>query len=147
MLHLSVKGEYGILAMLALCLHPDSNPLQVKAIAKTEKLSVRFLEQVMTLLKNRGLVEGVRGPYGGYRLVKPPEEIRLGEVLQALEGPVVNTLFPDNNVAGVDEKIVLREVWEEVNTWVNQHLDSINFKDLCERKKKLERNHALMFHI
>ncbi len=147
MLHLSVKGEYGILAMLALCLHSGSNPLQVKTIAKREKLSIRFLEQVMNLLKNRGLVEGVRGPYGGYRLIRPPEEIRLGEVLQALEGPIVDVLLSKNSAIGIGEKRVLKEVWGEVNASMNQHLDSINFKNLCERKKRLERNQALMFHI
>lgn len=154
MIHLSAKSEYAVLAILALSLHAGPGPLQVKVIAQREKIPPRFLEQVMNSLKKHGFVESVRGPYGGYRLTRPPEQIRLGEIIQAIEGPLVAIDSAsrkqgdpvDLAEAGL-ENTLLRDVWEEVGTSLREHLDSINFKDLSERKKERERKQVLMFHI
>jgi Rrf2 family protein len=154
MVHFSAKSEYAVLAILALSLHSGEGPLQVKAIAQKERIPLRFLEQVMNQLKKRGFVESVRGPHGGYRLTKPPDQIRLGEVLQAVEGPLVEIDSTQrrqresiNGTNGLSDSAIVREVWQEVNTSLKEHLDSINFKDLSERKKELEGKQVLMFHI
>lgn len=148
MLHFSAKEEYGVLAILALSLHSGGGPLQVKSIAQRGRIPVRFLEQVMNLLKKRGLVESVRGPHGGYLLTKSPEQIRLAEVLQAVEGPLIS-IEPGSNRknAGEVENRILKEVWDQANSSLDTFLHSINFKDLCERKKELEGKPVLMFHI
>lgn len=158
MLHFSAKEEYGVLAILALSLHSGRGPLQVKSIAQRERIPVRFLEQVMNVLKRRGLVESIRGPHGGYLLTKSPDQILLGEVLQAIEGPLVsiesaesashrkNASFPASS-AGEIENRVLKEVWAEANSSLETFLNSISFKDLCDRKKALEGKPVLMFHI
>ncbi|MGB3941106.1 MAG: Rrf2 family transcriptional regulator [Candidatus Manganitrophaceae bacterium] len=155
MVRLSAKSEYALLALLALSLHLGEEPLRVRAIAQKEKIPIRFLEQVMNLLKKQGLVESIRGPHGGYRLAKDPEQIRLGEVLQAVEGPFVDfdrslpkgqAPFGQTEGKGTDS-IIFREVLDEVHRSLKTHLDSINFKDLCERKRELEEKQTLMFHI
>ncbi len=154
MFYFSVKGEYAVLAILVLSLHRGKDPLQVKSIAQKEGISFRFLEQVMSLLKKRGLVESVRGPHGGYRLTKSPDQILLGDVLQAVEGslsPMAPSEKRQSKGSGLDKKgpegIVLQEVCAEVNASLKAHLDSINFEDLCERKRDLEEKQVLMFHI
>lgn len=148
MLHFSAKEEYGVLAILALSLHSGHGPLQVKSIAQRGRIPVRFLEQVMNLLKKRGLVESVRGPHGGYLLTKPPDQIRLGEVLQAVEGPLI-ALEPASSRKGTREveNRILKEVWDQAHSSLEAFLNSISFKDLCERKKELEGKPVLMFHI
>lgn len=155
MVHFSAKSEYAVLAILALSLHSGEGPLQVRAIAQKEKIPARFLEQVMNHLKKRGFVESVRGAHGGYRLTKAPDQIRLGEVLQAMEGPLVEIDSTqrrqreslNGTYGGEIESALIREVWQEVSTSLKEHLDSINFKDLSERKKELEGKQMLMFHI
>lgn len=155
MVHFSAKSEYAVLAILALSLHSGEGPLQVRAIAQKEKIPARFLEQVMNHLKKRGFVESVRGAHGGYRLTKSPDQIRLGEVLQAMEGPLVEIDSTqrrqreslNGTYGGEIESALIREVWQEVSTSLKEHLDSINFKDLSERKKELEGKQMLMFHI
>jgi len=154
MVHFSAKSEYAVLAILALSLHSGEGPLQARAIAQKERIPIRFLEQVMNHLKKRGFVESVRGAHGGYRLTKPPDQIRLGEVLQAMEGPLVAVdstqrrhRKPLNGSEGEVESALIREIWQEVSTSLKEHLESINFKDLSERKKALEGNQVLMFHI
>lgn len=149
----SAKGAYGILAVLALSLHSGQEPLQAKSIAQKQKIPIRFLEQVMNLLKKQGLVESVRGRQGGYRLSRPPHQIRFGEVLKAIEGPLaaIDPIGREagsfSNGGGGLENAVIQEVWSEVNVSLEKLLDSVTFQDLCERKKKLESAQVLMFHI
>jgi len=150
----SVKGEYAVKAILALSLHPGKEPLRVKSIAQKEGISFRFLEQVMSLLKKQGLVESVRGPHGGYRLTGSPTQILLGDVLRAVEGSL-SPLEPSEKGQGKGpgfeqkrvEEIVLQEIWAEVNASLKEHLDSISFEDLCQRKREQEEKQVLMFHI
>lgn len=144
----SAKGEYAILAMLALSLHSGGKPLQVKSIAKNKSIPLRFLEQVMSTLKKKGLVESVRGPHGGYRLTRSPDQIFFGEVLQAVEGPFVSEDLGANRYGNEKiENLVLKEVWTEINAELTAHLNSISFEDLCHRKKEKEEKEVLMFHI
>lgn len=148
MLHFSAKEEYGVLAILALSLHSGRGPLQVRSIAQKGRIPVRFLEQVMNLLKKRGLVESVRGPHGGYLLTKPPDQIRLGEVLQAVEGALISIEPASNRKnAGEIENRILKEIWGQAHASLEAFLNSISFKDLCERQKELEGKPVLMFHI
>ncbi len=148
MLQFSAKGEYAVLAILSLSLHADGSPLQVKTIARNEEISVRFLEQVMSLLKKKGLVESVRGAHGGYFLARSPEQISLGEVLQAVDGPisVIDSTVGENGKAGTS-RLVLREVWSEMNETIKAQLHAISFESLSERKREKEEQRVPMFHI
>ena len=148
MFHLSAKSEYAVLAVLALALHPRQSPLQAKAIALRERIPLRFLEQVMGLLRRKGIVESVRGPSGGYRLIRPPARIFLGEVIQAVEGPIgaAERAHPRHQEAN-PETLVLQEIFQEVNAALAGRLNAISFADLCVRKEEKEAQDALMFHI
>ncbi len=146
----SAKGEYAVMAILALSLHSGKAPLQVKSIAQKKSIPLRFLEQVMSLLKKKGLVESVRGPHGGYRLTRRPDQIFFGEVLQAVEGPLDLEELPLNRNGGEKiETAVVNEVWAEIGQALNTHLNSITFEDLCNRKREKEEKEKeiLMFHI
>ena len=140
---LSAKGEYAILAILALALNEGHGPLQVKAIAGAHRIPSRFLEQVMSALKRAGLVESIRGAQGGYVLTKAPSEIRLGDVLQAVEG----SLNPGEFDRSERQQGLIRELWGEIEVSLEGILNAINFEELCERKRKKDRQRALMYHI
>lgn len=85
---LSTKGRYGLMAMHRLSLNYGKGPISISEIAKEENLSEAYLEQLFTLLKKRKLVKSSRGAKGGYQLEKAPEEIKIGEILNALEGDI-----------------------------------------------------------
>ncbi|TLY25571.1 MAG: Rrf2 family transcriptional regulator [Nitrospirae bacterium] len=87
-MYFSAKGEYGIMAVLDLALANGSAPVQAKAIADRQGIPLRFLEHILSALKHAGLVESARGAHGGYRLAKPASEIRIGDVIQAVDGPI-----------------------------------------------------------
>jgi Rrf2 family protein len=118
------------------------SPLQVRTIAEERGLSVGFLEQSMNLLKKSGLVEGVRGMRGGYRIIRPPEQIRLREILQAIEGAAQKS--PPASTA---EEGVLSEVEAGVNALLSDHLETISLRALVQRVERMESKSALMFHI
>src|SRR5438445_5098612 len=87
-MYFSAKGEYGIMAVLDLALANGSAPVQAKTIADRQGIPLRFLEQILSALKHAGLVESARGAHGGYRLAKPASEIRIGDVIQAVDGRI-----------------------------------------------------------
>jgi len=149
----SAKGEYGVLAVFELAQHAGGTPLQAKTISKNQRIPLRFLEQVLSGLRKAGLVESVRGAQGGYVLSKTPSEIRISDVLEAIEGPIT----PASRVSGNDDRHnphdtlsgddILKPVWEEVKTAVMGVLDSVSIHDLCERKKEKDQQKVLMYHI
>jgi len=148
MFKLSVKVGYGILAVLALTLHEDRAvvPLSAKSIAKKENLSIRFLEQAMNDLKERGVIESVRGQHGGYRLSKSPKEITLSDVIPAVEGERKVPSTRGFSEFSSKPKI-FNEIVEGIDTALESHLHAIDFDTLARRARALEEKSALMFHI
>jgi len=105
---LSTKGMYGLSAMYQLFLSKSNKPLQIKEISSRAEIPQNYLEQLLILLRQAGLVSSVRGAYGGYLLAKKPEDILIKEILIALEGslvvtevdvkdPVLNIFYEESN--------------------------------------------------
>lgn len=88
---ISTRGRYGLMAMYRLSLNYGKGPISIADIAKLEGLSESYLEQLFTSLKKDKLVKSVRGASGGYVLTRAPEDIKIGEVLNALEGDMAFT--------------------------------------------------------
>jgi Rrf2 family protein len=148
MLKLSVKVEYGILAILVLSLDKNRGdlPLSARVIAEKEGLSIRFLEHAMNDLKERGVIESVRGPHGGYRLLKSPKEITLFDVIVAIEGELGRRSKRPTS-AFLSEPKILNEIVDGIDVILAKHLRAIDFDTLARRAKTLEEQSALMFHI
>jgi Rrf2 family protein len=87
-MRISAKAEYACLAVIALARHrPDMAPIRIREIAESHGIPERYLVQILLQLKGAGLVYSSRGAAGGYRLSRPPDQISLGEVLSAIDGP------------------------------------------------------------
>src|SRR3954449_6614728 len=87
-LHFSTRGEYGVRMMVELARHHGAGPISLAEMADHENLPRPYLEQLVVSLREAGLVYSTRGAHGGYQLSRAPQEIRMGEVLRALEGPI-----------------------------------------------------------
>lgn len=87
-MNLSRKGEYALRAMIVLARSHDGRSLRAQEIAEEERIPKKFLEQILLELKNAGLLESKRGAGGGYRLIKPPEEVTLARIVRIIEGPL-----------------------------------------------------------
>src|SRR3972149_3471542 len=131
---LSTRTRYGLRAMLELAKFFGSGPLQIKLIAQHQEISVKYLEQLITILKSSGLVRSIRGSKGGYVLSKPPEQTLLDGIFIALEGPITTAECVENeNYCGGAADCVTREVWIEVQGAIMKILRSLTLQDLVER--------------
>ncbi len=151
-MYFSAKGEYGIMAVLDLALANGDAPVQAKAIAERQGIPLRFLEQILSALRHAGLVESSRGAHGGYRLSKPAEDIRVGDVIQAVDGPIAmtNRALPrhgNGNGHRARHGSIVQGVWKEVKDKVLETMNRTTLADLCRRARDLEEKRALMYHI
>lgn len=139
---LSNKGRYGVRALFDIAFHNDGRPTQIKDIAARESIPARFLEQIFQDLKRAGLVGAKRGPRGGYHLARPASEIRLGDVVRALEGPIAITGRSEETKRGVaaaaaDGKDVTDTVFRELSRRIEGCFDAVTIDDLCRRGDEL----------
>jgi Rrf2 family protein len=144
---LSTKGQYGARALLDLALHYDGNPILLKDIAKRQAISAQYLEHLVSPLIKAGIVRSIRGARGGVTLAKPPEEIKLSQVIQILEGSTAPVECVDNpEVCTRSDFCVTRDVWGEMKRAIIQVLESTTLQDLVERQREKEKP-AAMYHI
>lgn len=140
---LSTKGRYGLRAMLNLAIHKDEGPNAAYLVAEREGISDRYLEQIMTSLKRAGLIKSIRGPQGGYVLTRKPDEITVGQIIRALEGPIapvdcVSEEYPEE--CDRADHCVTRLLWANVRDSIADVLDSYTLQDLVEESKRANFN-------
>ncbi len=135
-MRLSTRTRYGIRALLELAENQGSGPLQLKIIARRQDISVKYLDQLMAILKSAGFVRSIRGAKGGYMLAKAPVQIKLSDVFCCLEGPVVTVECTENeNYCARSADCVARQVWTQLQEAIMAVLQSITFQDLVDRTK------------
>ena len=133
---LSTKTRYGVRAILELAASQSTKPLRLKVIAERQNISIKYLEQLMAILKSAGFVRSVRGSKGGYILAKPANQIKLSDIFQALEGPVTPVeCLESKNYCAKTADCVARQLWEEVQQAIMNVLQSLTLQDLVNRTK------------
>jgi Rrf2 family protein len=134
----STRGDYAARALLSLALHGQDRPTSVKEIAERTSLPQPYLEQILLALKGAGLVRSKRGVGGGYVLARAPEYISLGQIVSAVEGPIVAGDFGEphqNGACDHEGQCVLLAVWAEVGGHMREHLDSFTLADMVSQAR------------
>ena len=145
---LSTRGRYATRALLELALHQGDGPIQLKDIARRQQISLRYLEHLITPLISGGIVQSIRGAKGGVWLAKAPEEIRLSDVIQLLEGSMAPVACVDNpEICGRSAFCVTRDIWGELKKAIDEILESTTLHDLVERQKNKEQPKQLMYYL
>ncbi|HTQ07920.1 MAG TPA: Rrf2 family transcriptional regulator [Polyangiaceae bacterium] len=136
---LSNKGRYAVRALFDIAFYNDGGPTQVKDIAERQSIPPRFLEQIFQDLKRAGIVGSKRGPQGGYSLARRAVDIRLGDVVRALEGPIaLGEREPGGRrSAPTDSRRVTESVFRDLSSKVEACFDAVTVADLCERAEDL----------
>src|SRR5438132_14138968 len=133
----STRGDYASRALLSLALHTDDDgPASVRDIAERTGLPQPYLEQILLALKGAGLVRSKRGVGGGYVLARAPEDITLGQIVSAVDGPIVAGDFGEphqNGACDHEGQCVLIGVWADVGEHMRRHLDSFTLADIAAR--------------
>jgi Rrf2 family protein len=127
--------------MIDLALHADEGPVLRSDIAERQEISAHYIVQLFVKLKQAGLIESVRGPGGGYILAQSADQIRAGDIIRAVEGPIalVHCVAPQQEDAchRVDS-CVTHLLWERLSDKVAEVLDSVTLTDLGDQARELE---------
>jgi|SRR6266545_4874443 Rrf2 family protein len=124
-MNISVKGEYALQAVLDLASQPPGHPVKIADIARRQRIPQKFLELILASLKQGGFVESRRGAEGGYLLSRPPDLLKVGEVLNFIEGP-----RDEKSRVRRQSESPFSEMWRRVNRVVSEVLDQTSFADL-----------------
>lgn len=132
---LSTKGKYGLYAMFYLAQHAGNGPQPLKSVAEIG-VPEDYLEQLLGNLRRAGLVTTVRGAQGGYQLAKTPEEITVGDIIDATEGPLsISECLNDEGCCHRSGQCKTRRVWEYLSNSINDLLQSISLRDMLEQEQ------------
>ncbi len=135
MVRLSTKSRYGTRMLLDMAQHYNQGPVQLGEIAKRQEISVKYLEQIIIPLKKARLVESVRGPKGGHRLARRPEEITIAEIVSLLEdSSSLVECVEDSEVCQRSATCPTRLIWKEASEALFDKLKSITLADLLTGK-------------
>jgi Rrf2 family protein len=142
MIRISTRGRYALRAMVDVAQHSDNEPVARQGIAERQEISADYVAQLFRQLQAAGLVEGVKGPGGGYRLTRDAETITAGDIVRAVEGPiaVVECILygPDEQLSchRVD-RCVAHLLWHRLTEAISGILDSVTLQELADQAQQL----------
>jgi Rrf2 family protein len=151
-MRLSKRGEYGLRAMITLAEPAGDGPspvmLQIKDISQRERISPKFLEQILLTLKNAGLLHSRMGVGGGYYLARPASEITLGQIFRVLDGPVapircVSQMAYEPCGCPDEETCGLRLAMSDVRNAIAGILDNTSLEDIIKRQDRIRQKLAV----
>jgi Rrf2 family iron-sulfur cluster assembly transcriptional regulator len=155
-MRITTTSRYGVRALFDVAYHGGGQPTQIKDIARRQKISQRYLEQIFNKLLKAGLLKSRRGPRGGYMLAREPSQISIGDIITAAQGPIVPVrCLAEEQGDGKDCEIlsscITRHVWKETQKLLVDYYDSVSIADLCSiaRKQGVSRDldHKYMYFI
>ena len=137
-MRLSTKGRYAVMAMADLASHTaEAKPLALADIAQRQDISLSYLEQLFAKLRRGGLVTSVRGPGGGYRLSRPSNELRIADIIVAVDEPLTATRCKPGSAKGCTKtgaRCVTHDLWEELGQQIHVFLSSVSLADVVEKR-------------
>ena len=129
---ISSKGRYALRVMVDLAEHPADGFIPLKVIAERQDISEKYLESIISVLSKAGLVDGLRGKGGGYRLNRPAADYSVGQILRLTEGSLapVTCLESEENPCPRAGQCTTLPMWEKLDALINDYLDSVSLADL-----------------
>jgi len=136
----STKGRYALRLMLELAQHDKDEFVSLKEIAERQEISVKYLEQIITVLCRIGFLKSLRGSQGGYKLAKSPEEYTVGDILRITEGNLAPVACLEDEINGClrYNKCKTIDFWQGLYNVVNDYVDSVTLADLLKKPSNVE---------
>jgi len=133
---LSTKGRYAVMALADIALNSDGSAVSLAEVAGRQEISVEYLEQLFGKLRRAGIVASVRGPGGGYLLALPAEDIRVADIISAVDEAMQITRCQGDAIDGCvgGEKCVTHELWAALGRQIYSFLASITLGDVIEKR-------------
>jgi Rrf2 family iron-sulfur cluster assembly transcriptional regulator len=134
---LGTRGRYAVMAMVDLARYGNGDPVSLTAIAERQEISLSYLEQLFAKLRRRGLVSSVRGPGGGYRLAHDQDQIRISDIIVAVDEPLHAVRCTPGEAIGCRgdrSRCLTHDLWEELSNQIHLYLSSVSLGDVCEKR-------------
>lgn len=130
---ISTRGRYALLMMLDIATNDNGEPVRIKDIAARQEISVKYLEQIISILTKAGYVKSIRGPQGGYRLARQPKEYTVGMILRLTEGDLSTVACTDSDYQCPKRgDCVTVRIWREMDEAINSVIDKYTLEDMLE---------------
>ncbi|MDP6352767.1 MAG: Rrf2 family transcriptional regulator [Alphaproteobacteria bacterium] len=136
-MRLSTKGRHAVAAMVDLASHDADRPVSLADIAEHQEISLSYLEQLFSRLRKGHLVRSVRGPGGGYLLSRPATEMRISEIVRAVDDVAQPVNRPDLSLDDDDcdrSRRLTLDLWRQLDQQIHSYLSSISLADVCDRR-------------
>lgn len=129
---ISTKGRYALRLMLELATHEGDDPVSIKDISRSQDISEKYLEQIISILNKAGYVQSVRGAQGGYRLKREPKDYTVGMILRQTEGDLapVACIAQDKETCDRKSSCITVRIYEKINDAVHDVVDNITLADM-----------------
>jgi Rrf2 family protein len=148
MLKLSTKARYSLRAMIELALHEGEGPLQLREVAKAQRISPKYLEQLAMSLRNAGLVSSARGPHGGYQLSRPAETITALDIVGAVEGPLgLLDCLTRASVCDRTDTCAARALWQRTTQAIEEVLAQTSLSELRDKQRAADSDVGFCYSI
>ncbi len=139
-MRISKKTTYGMCFILRLAVSYGDNYINLKEIAKSEDIPVKYLENIVSIIKPANLILVKRGSEGGYKLSRPPGQIRLKEVYEILEGAILQEILVDDTLNETLNKKVIIDLWQELRLKLSEFFESVTLQDMANDYMKKHEN-------
>lgn len=128
----STKGRYALRVMVDLAEHQNDGYTAMKEVAARQEISLKYLERILPALAKNGMIEGITGKGGGYRLTKAPEEYRVGDILRLAEGDLVPVACMECGAepCGRRAECRTRDLWQGFQKVMDDYFDNVTLADL-----------------
>lgn len=136
---ISTRGRYALRVMIDLAEHSGDGYTAMKSVAERQGVSLKYMEKILPLLVGAGLIEGVTGKRGGYRLTRAPQAYKVGDILRLTEGSLSPVACVDCNAEHCDKaaECRTRPMWSELSKQINNYLDSVTLEDLMQKSEDI----------
>jgi Rrf2 family transcriptional regulator, cysteine metabolism repressor len=134
---ISSRGRYSTRLMVELAFHYGGKPVLLKNVSSSQEISLKYLSQLIIPLKIAGLINSSRGAHGGYFLAKHPKDIKLSEIIAAVEGSLNLVECVDNQkICSRSASCATRDIWTEISNKFFESLDSYTLQQIVDRQKE-----------
>ncbi len=139
---ISTKGRYALRVMIDIAVYSNGNYISLKDISARQEISVKYLEQVISLLNKAGFLHSLRGNNGGYKLAKEPSSYTAGEILRAAEGSLapIACLQDEQNRCSRRDQCTTLSFWEQYYRVITDYVDGVTLQDLADNAKAMAGN-------
>ena len=136
---LTSKGRYAVMAMADLASYSNKKPISLSDISIRQRISLSYLEQLFLKLKKKELVKSVRGSNGGYILVKPASEIKLSNIIFAVDEKIKTLNCKKDSRKGCNHKLmkcITHNLWDDLEQHINSFFEKVKLEDLVNKNRK-----------